>query len=244
MTKRTDKKIIITVSITVLVVAFFAWFSFFYETNQVKEIAETIQKKKLESIVEQEKRDKIALLKKELVDMESYKDEMEKMLIRKDDAVPLLRSLEQIASDTSTMIKIEAADLNKLKKSQQKNAASDEEDTGKALTRDEQIKADLEAEKANQEGSGKFKNSLGFTVELTGTFPAAVDYFDKMENLPYFITVYSMDISNSEKTKQVSASGGVLAAGSSSLNVNSENFQENKNVKTTMLIIVGTSDGN
>ncbi len=240
--KKIDNKIIITIFITSLVVISLGWFVFFYETNKVREIAETIQKKKLESIVAQEKRDKIAVLNKELVDMETYKAEMEKMLIGKDDVVPFIRSLESIAENTSNSIKIEAADLKKLQASQQKSAAGDEEDTGKALTRDEQIKADIEAEKAKQEGSGKIKSSLGFTVELNGTFPAAVDFLDKMENLPYFVTVYNMDISSLAKEKKIAASGGVLAAGGS--DSEKEASQENKNVKTTMLIIISTKDGN
>jgi Tfp pilus assembly protein PilO len=240
--KKINNKIIITVLLNFLAIVFLGWFAFFYETNKVKEIAETIQKKKLESIVAQEKRDKIAVLNKELVDMEGYKAEMEKMLIGKDDVLPFIRSLEGIAENTSNSIKIEVADLNKLQASQQKSASGDEEDTGKALTRDEQIKADIEAEKAKQEGSGKIKSSLGFTIELSGTFPAAVDFLDKMENLPYFVTVYNMDISSLTKEKKVAASGGVLASGSS--NPEGETSQENKNVKTTMLIIISMKDGN
>ena len=241
MVKKIDKKIIITIVAISIIVAFVGWFALFYETGKVKETAETIQKKKLESIVAQEKRDKIALLNKELVDMESFKGEMEKMLIGKDDAVPLLRSLEEMAAKTSNVIKIEAADLSKLKTSQKSSNDLDEDAATKKMTREEQVAADVAAEKAKQEGSGKIKDSLGFTIELSGTFPAAVDFIDGMENLPYFINVYNMDIATLAKEKKLVESGGVLAAGSPSSDSGSP--PENKNVKTTMLIIVSVSNG-
>ncbi|MFA5926293.1 MAG: hypothetical protein WC831_05195 [Parcubacteria group bacterium] len=242
MAKKTDKRIILASSITFLIVAFFGWFSFFHETNKVKEITETIEEKKLESTVAQEKRDKIIVLKKELSDMELYNNEMKKMLMNKNDAVPFLRSLEKIAADTSNSIKIEATDLSKLKIKQGKGSELDEDETGKVLTKEEQVAADVAAEKAKEEGAGNMKNSLGFTLELAGTFPATVDFIDKMENLPYFIGIYNMDISSTVKEKKMAASGGVLAAGGPI--TNPEDSQGNKNVKMTMIIIVGTNDGN
>ncbi|MDP1845904.1 MAG: hypothetical protein Q8L09_04125 [Candidatus Moranbacteria bacterium] len=244
MVKKPDKKIIITIAIVALSVAALGWFTFFYETKLIREKAETIQEKKLESLVLQEKKDKISKLKKELEDIENNKSEMDKMLIKKDDVVPFIRSLEEIADDTSNSIKIEAADLNKLKIGEPKKAAkNDEEDAAKPKTKEEQAAADQAAEKEKQNSAGNIKKNIGFSVELTGTFPAAINFLDKMENLPYFILVYNMDLTEANKSKPpVAAGGGVLSAGSPS--VSPEALPESKNIKMTMLIIVNTNDGN
>ena len=244
MARKTDKKIIITVVIVLLSVAALGWFAFFYETKQIGDTAETIQKKKLESLVFQEKRDKIVKLKKDLKDIESYKNEMDKMLIGKDDAVIFLRSVEGIASDTSNSIKIESADLSKLKMNQSKSAgsSSSEEDAAKGLTKDQQIAADLAAEKEKQKQSDQLKAKLGFTIELEGTYPAIVDFLDKMENLPYFISVYNMDLTGPDKLNQpTAAAGGALLAESTALGQGAA--AENKNIKMTTLVIVNTNDG-
>lgn len=244
MARKTDKKIIITLALVLLSVAALGWFAFFYETKQIRDTAETIQKKKLESLVLQEKRDKILKLKKDLKDIEGYKSEMDKMLIGKDDAVIFLRSIEGIAFDTSNSIKIESADLSKLKMGQSKSAgsSSNEEDAAKGLTKDQQIAADLAAEKEKQKQSDQLKAKLGFTIELTGTYPTIVDFLDKMENLPYFISVYNMDLTGPDKLNQPTASaGGVLSAENPIAGQGAP--AENKNIKMTTLVIVNTNDG-
>ncbi len=243
MARKTDKKIIITVAIVLLSVAALGWFSFFHETKQIEGTAEAIQKKKLESLVLQEKRDKIFKLKKDLKDIEGYKSEMDKMLIGKDDAVMFLRSIEGIASDTSNTIKIESADLSKLKIGNQKNApSSSDEDTASTQTKDAQVAADQAAEKAKQEQASQLKNKIGFTIELAGAYPTLVDFLDKMENLPYFISVYNMDLAAQNKMNQPTATaGGVLPAENQT--AGTEAPAENKNIKMTMLVIVDINDG-
>ena len=243
MAMKTDKKIIAAVAIVSLSVAALGWFAFFYETKQIQNTADTIQKKKLESLVLQEKRDKIFKLKKDLKDIENYKSEMDKMLISKDDAVVFLRSVEGIATGASTSIKIESADLSKLKiGSQKNNPSSSGEETPTAQTKDQQVVADLAAEKAKQKQADQLKTKLGFTIELAGTYPTLVDFLDKMENLPYFINIYNMDLTDPNKLNQPTAPvGGVLPAGNPAANPGAP--VENKNIKMTMLVIVNTNDG-
>lgn len=244
MPKKPDKKIIIAIAAVALSVAALGWFTFFYETKLIKEKAEIIQEKKLESLVLQEKKDKISQLKKEIEDIESNKSKMDKMLINKDDVVPFIRSLEEIADNTSNSIKIEAADLSKLKIGETKAAAkSDEEDAAIPKTKEEQVAASQAAEKKKQDSAGNIKKNIGFSIELTGTFPAAINFLDKMENLPYFILIYNMNLAEANKSKPpVAAGGGVLSAGSPT--VSPEALPESKNIKMTMLIIVNTNDGN
>lgn len=243
MNRKTDKKIIITILFVLLFVATLGWFAFFYETKKVQNTADTIQKKKLESLVLQEKRDKIIKLKKDLKDIERYKNEMDKMLIKKEDAVIFLRSIEEIASSTSNSIAVEAVDLSKLKIGQSKKTAdSGDKEAAKGLTKEQQAAADLEAQKEKQSQSDQMKKKLGFTIELAGTYSSLVDFLDKMENLPYFISVYSMDLVNPSKSSQpTAAAGGVLSAGSTI--PGQEAPTPDKNIKMTMLVIVNTNDG-
>ena len=242
MARKTDKKIIIAVVIVSLSVAALGWFAFFYETKRIQNTADAIQGKKLESLVLHEKRDKILKLKKDLNDIESYKSEIDRILISRDDAVALLRSFEGISSDTGTLIKIESADLSKLKIVSQKSAPSAAaDDTTTPSTTASQVAADQAAEKAKQDQVNQLKNKIGFSIEITGTYPALVDFLDKMENLPYFINVYSMDLANPNKLNQSTpAVGGVLPAENPTAGTGEP---ENKNIKMTILVIVNTKDG-
>jgi Tfp pilus assembly protein PilO len=244
MAKKTDKKIIITVVIMFLLVAALGLFAFYYEAKQIQNISDTIQKKKLESLVLQEKKDKIFKLKKDLKGIEDYKSEMDKTLISKDDAVSFIRSIEGIAAGTSNSVKIESADLSKLKLGNKKTTSSGSNDEAATpKTQASQIAADQAAEKARQDQTKQIKNKIGFTIELLGTYPATVDFLDKMENLPYFINIFNMDLTSQAKLTQATATtGGALPA--ENLAAGQTEGANDKNIKTTILVIVNTNDGN
>lgn len=64
-----------------------------------------------------------------------------------------------------------------------------------------------------------------------------MDFLVKMENLPYFVRILTLDFS-AEKTNGQSgtANAGTLAAGGQATGVNPEN--QGKNVKLNLLVIV------
>ncbi|MDI6778075.1 MAG: hypothetical protein QMD77_02690 [Patescibacteria group bacterium] len=240
--KNINRKVIIAISFVSVLALGLVWLGFFLQIPKVKELSEAIQKEKLDSFVRQEKASKIFKLKKELADIEDQKMEMEAVFSEKNEAVPFLRVLEKAAGDASCQIKVEAADLSKVKFTQQKPSAkaADEEDeaTGKKQNSAEKNKSD---ESAKTDEIAKLKIHPAFNVEASGSFSSVMDFLGKMENLPYFVRVLILDFSTGKTSGQSgTANAGTLAAGGQAASGNSEN--QGKNVKLNLLFIVYSNE--
>jgi len=238
-TKR--KKITLTVTLSLAVIAALFWFTLFFQKRLVVEMSEAVQREKLDSFVLKEKRDKISKLKKELADAESRKKEMENMLPGKDNVVPVLQSLEKIASETLSEIKVEAVDISKIKFSKTKKTAASQNDEESTKSQSAAPAKKTKEEQASQDELAKIKKFPAFSLTITGSYLSLVDFIDKMESLPYFIRVLTIDITSGDKEKKKPNTGGILPAASSDIaNSNMENT--GKETKMTLLVVVYTNE--
>jgi hypothetical protein len=192
MLKKMDKKICLLAAVAVLFSGALIWLAIFGQLGKIKEVSDNIQKEQLDSLVREQRSQRILEMGKELGDVEKNKNEMSAMFINKDDAVPFLKTLEDIAAATGNEIKINVADLSKTKSLAAKKVVSQETDDQSA----EDIKKEDKTQKAAQAKNSKpdFSNQLGFSIELTGGYDSLVDFFTKLENLPYFAQVYNFQI--------------------------------------------------
>jgi hypothetical protein len=239
--KEEKKNIILTIVLLAMIILALTWFTFFYQVAKISKMSEDVQKEKLDSYVQQEKSDKIFKLKKELIDVEGRKKEMDAMLPDKDNVVPILRSLESIAAETSNSITVSAADLSKIKIGQTKktSVAAESDDTAKKSATDQSEGA---KDQVKQDDLAKLKDYPAFNMEIIGTFPAVTDFIYKMENLPYFIRVITLDASPYEKparrssVDEGSSSENSVAAGSN------EDKLGDKGVKLSLLVVIYIND--
>lgn len=233
MLNKIGKKIAIAVSATLFVVLFSAWLVFFFLENRVKIAFENHQKEKLNSYVLEEKRNKLLKLKRDFPDLEREKNDLNSMLIKKDEAVPLLRILEKIASDTSCSIKIEPVDITKVKfEKVTKTTTKVQEDDDLGDTKNKQKSA--EEKKADE--LAPLKNLPAFSIEATGHFASLVDFLEKFENIPYFARPLIIDISSGKKNETGTSGEGVLSAGSQT--PASDQLVDEKNIKMNMTFVV------
>lgn len=238
MKREFSKKILIVIAVVLLIAGGLIWLSFFWQFERIKVQADNIQKEQVDSQVRQERNKKILELERELGNIEERSKEMQAMLVDKENAVPFLSSLEAIASQTDNSIKINVVDLTKLKSGQKKTIVqeSSEVESAKDLKKEDQAKKSAQSKNAGPD----FSDQLGFSVEITGRYNSFIDFLTKLENLPYFIRVYSFQVSpagNVQSNKTVGS--GVSQApvqGSQPLPE-----EENKNVKATMIIMVYTN---
>lgn len=235
-----NKKIIITSALLGVVILTLIWLAFFWEAKRVKDVSENYQKEKLNSFVIQEKKNKFAKLNKEIANLKENTDELSAMFLRKDQALPVLKGLEDVASRSSCKIVITPADISKIKfassTNQQKNTSSDENDT--TVQKDQPASSDTGQKKIDE--LAPLKNYPAFSVQITGTYPNAVNFVSKMENLPYFVRPLIVDIVPAGKSKQVNTgSSGTLSIGTSSTqNQQADQSEENKNVMMTLIIVI------
>lgn len=237
MPRRPDKKIIIAISVTTFVVLVSAWLVIFLLGNKVRRSFESYQKEKLNSFVLEEKRNKILKLKRELPDLEMRKSSLDSMLIKKDEAVPFLRILEKIAGEASCSIKIEPTDISKIKfektaPSTQKNQDEDELD---ALKKENKEQASGEKNKKEDE-LASLKNYPAFSIEATGHFSSIIDFFDKLENIPFFVRPLIIDVNNDKKSNTGTVGQGALATGTSTPSEPQE--RDEKDIKMTITFVV------
>ncbi len=239
MIKSSNKKIYSIALAVFLVIGSLIWLTFLFQIQRIKDSADSIQEEKLDFSVRQRKGEQITRLKKELSDIQSRQKEIEATLVNKNNAVPVLRSLEDIAGESNSEIKISVADLTKLKADQAKN--QEKEDEEEAVKKDEKT-----AKFGEKSGEGKtdplaeLRNQLGLSLEITATFPSFEDFLYKMENLPYFIQVYTMEIlPTADKNKDQPAGSAVKSPDQSG---GTNNDSKERLIKATMLIIVYTND--
>lgn len=200
-----NRKIALAVAVILAITGGLIWAAFFWQFGRLKIISENIQKEQLDSQVRAERNQKVIALGKELGDVESRSQEMRAMLVDKENAVPFLKFLEDIANQTGNAVKISVVDLAKMKTAQKKPAVvqETEPESKKDLQKDEQAQKSAPA----KEQKPDFSNQLGFSVELTGEYRSILDFFTKFENMPYFAKVFSFKLSPAAKTQSVSAAG-------------------------------------
>jgi hypothetical protein len=237
MLKKFDKRIFLVLSTAVLLAGGLFWLAFFWQFGKIKTVSDNIQKEQLDSSVRQERSQKILEIGKELGDVEVQKKEMDAMLIDKENAVPFLKKLEEIAVETNTAIKISVTDLSKIKPQAAKKPVVQESDAESKSELQKETQAQKSAQPKVEQAD--FSNQLGFSVELTGEFQPLVDFFTKLENLPYFVRVYNFQINPvvAIQTNQTAGSGVAQASGSQPADAE----KENKNLKSTIVIGVYTN---
>jgi hypothetical protein len=238
MPSKVDKKLWLLIAISVLLMGFFIWLAFGWQLENIKSNSDKIQEEQLSSEVSQERKQKIMELGKELEDIESNANQMNAMLINKNNAVPFLKVLEKIAGDTNNSIKISVVDISKVVSQTVKKPVVQESDSDSAKTaqEDSQTQSKSPAQTVKQD----FSNQLGFSLEVEGSFTSAVDFFTKLENIPYFFQIYNFKILPSESQLSQTAGGGVTQntnlAGQSSQNIENE-----KKIKSVITIGVYTN---
>src|SRR4030043_495584 len=118
--------------------------------------------------------------------------------------------LEKIAGDTSCSIKIEPADISKVKfeKVTQTKKVQEEDDL-ESIKNKQQTPEEKKADEL-----APLKNLPTFSIEVTGHFASLVDFLEKLENIPYFVRPLIVDISSGKKNEAGTSGGGVLATGS------------------------------
>jgi len=200
-----NRKIFLAVAVILAVAGGLVWAAFFWQFERLKAISENIQKEQLDSQVRAERNQKVIELGKELGDVELRSKEMEAMLVDKENAVPFLKFIEDIANQTGNSVKISVVDLAKIKTAQKKPAVvqETEPESKKDLQKEEQAQKSAPAKEQKPDFSGQ----LGFSVELTGECRSVLDFFAKFENMPYFARVFSFKLSPAAKTQSVPAAG-------------------------------------
>ncbi|MCX6762257.1 MAG: hypothetical protein NT093_00560 [Candidatus Moranbacteria bacterium] len=232
MKNRFDKKICFIIAAVVFLAIGLIWLAFFWQFGKIKELSDNIQKEQLDSLVKQERSQKILELGKELEGIETREKEMKEMLFDKENAVPFLKLLEATAAGTGNSIKISVTDLSKIKSQTAKKPTVAESDA--ESTKD--LQAESQAQKAAKpkDKAPDFSNQLGFSAELSGGYGSFLDFLTKLENLPYFVRVYSFQINPVVKSQTT------RAAGVSADQPNAENV-EDRNIKSTIIIGVYTN---
>lgn len=224
MANKIDKKILLIIAATLFLAGGLIWLAFFWQFDKIKETSDNIQKEQLDSLVKQERSQKVLELGKELNDVEVRNEELKAMLVDKDDAVPFLKTLETMAAATGNSIKISVVDLVKLNAQASKKTAAPAPDEESA----KDASKTTQAQKAAQSKSKTpyFSNQLGFSIELTGGYGNFLDFLTKIENLPYFVRVYSFQSDPFVKSKLSEADAAPI---------------EDRSIKSTIIIGVYTN---
>jgi hypothetical protein len=240
MSVKMNKNLWISILLSLLVVGLFAWLAF-WQFGGIKNTSDNIQEEMLSSKVQEEKKQKILELGKELENIEENSKEMNLMLVDKGSAVSFLEALEKIANDTGNTIRIGVFDLSKMKSPTTKKPVLQETDTEstKAVQKDSQAKKSASSQTAKQD----FSNQLGFSLEVEGTFQTLVDFFSKLENLPYFVQVYNFDSVIPPKIQAPAALSSNENQGENQTGEASSEEQNSKKIKTVITIGVYTNGG-
>lgn len=223
MEKIIDKKTGVAIAVILVVIAGLVWLAMFWQFGKIKTLADDIQKEQLDSFVREERSKKILELGRELGDVARRGADMRLMLIEKENAVPFLKALEVIAAETGNSIAIGVVDLSKIKSlTQKKPAVSETEiESKKDIQKEEQAKKTTQSAGQKQD----FSNQLGFSLEITGRYRNFVDFLTKLENLPYFVRIYSFDMNPAAKNQTGQPAGSAPVPP-----------EDEKNIKSTIII--------
>ena len=192
MKRKIDKKIFLLVAGAALLAGGLIWLALVQQFGKIREVSDNIQKEQLDSMVQEQRSQRILEMGKELGDVGKNQQEMKALLVEKENAVPFLKTLETIAGATGNSIKISVSDLTKMKTQAPKKTVVQESDN--QTTKD--IQKEDQAQKTNQAKTSApdFSNQLGFSIELTGEYGSMVDFLTKLQNLPYLVKVYNFQI--------------------------------------------------
>ncbi|HLM83783.1 MAG TPA: hypothetical protein VK254_01040 [Candidatus Bathyarchaeia archaeon] len=240
MLKKIDKKIVLLIVVAVLLAGGLIWLAVFKQLENIKKTSDNIQKEQLDSLVRDERSQKILELGKELGNMKKSQEEMSSMFVDKNNAVPFLEMLEKVSATTGNSIKISFVDLTKMKSSTAPKPAVRESDE----TSEKDVQQEDKAKKAAaaQVKKPDFSNQLGFLIELTGEYRSLVDFLTKIENMPYFVRIYNFQTAPLvAKNQAVQSAGGNPAANPGNPPSGSEG--ESKLIKTNLTIGVYTNGG-
>jgi len=223
MLKILDKKIFLLLLAVLALSGFLIWLAFFWQMGKIKKISDDIQKEQLDYLVRQERKQKIIELGKELEDIAVREKEIKTMFIDKENAVPLLKLVEDSAYNTGNQIKIDVADLSKIAAQVAKKTPThdenEDEDLKKSVSKDSQAKK----KSSSQSSKPDFSNQLGFSIEIVGDFRSFVDFLTKFENMSYFVKVYNFNIIPVAKDQAVKQP-------------ENQSDEENKNLKATLVV--------
>ena len=234
MPNKTNNKIYLLAAATMLFAGALIWLAIFVQLGKIKELSDNIQKEQLDSLVRQERTQKVLEMGKELGDVEKNKNDMSAMLVDKNNAVPFLKTLENIAAATGNEIKISVTDLSKMKSQTAKQPVVQESDP----TSTKDLQKEDQAQKTAQPKVSKpdFSNQLGFSIELTGSYGSLVDFFTKLENLSYFAQVYNFQIVPVVRRQTPQTAGGGVAQSQPA-----GTKEDNTSIKSTLTIGVYTN---
>lgn len=223
-----NKNFILSAAAIASIVLGLIWLAWFWQFRKIKETVDNIQKEQLDSLVREERSQRISKLEKELGNVEASARQMNSALIAKEDAVSFLKDLENIARETQNSIKISVSDLTKLKPAQKKTApaasSDDDEDTKGAKPAQQKM--------AKIEPTEDFSGMLGFSLEVTGKYNSFIDFLTKIENMPYFVRVYNLEIIPADEKP---ASIGML------VETGEGQSEEENNISAKMIIMVYTN---
>ncbi len=224
MTKPKNK-IWLIAFLTVMILTGLVWYAYFVQYPKIKQMAEDIQKEKLNALVQEEKSKRMLNIRNEFDEMEQQKKEIDGAFVGEPNVVNFLETLEEIASKTGNVIKIDVYDLKKLIK---QAPTKDPEDDDEKNTAKKQGKT---TEKNQQQTQENFENKMGFTIELEGNFKSLLDFIYQIENISYFVQIRTLDSYESTRkiNKTANQQGGSNAASS------------NEKVYRTSLIIIVNS---
>ncbi|OGI26297.1 MAG: hypothetical protein A3J76_04700 [Candidatus Moranbacteria bacterium RBG_13_45_13] len=239
MIKKFDKELCLSLAAVALLSGGLIWLAAFWQFGKIREISDNIQKEQLDSLVREQRSQKILELGKEFKNVEADQGKMNAMFVDKENAVPFLATLENIATSTDNLITISVIDLTKLKSQTAKKPVV--QDSDEESSEGQKKESQPKKTPASQGNKQDFSNQLGFSVELTGRYGALVDFLTKLENMPYFAKVYSFKIAPTEgkQAGQTGESGAPPASNQESQIPPPQ--EENKNLNTTLIIGVYTN---
>jgi hypothetical protein len=207
MMKKISKKMLSLMAIAAIFSGFLIWFAFVYQLKEVKKASDDIQKAQLDASVQQERKQKILELGKELGNVELEQEAMGAMLIDKNDAVPFFKKLEDIAAETNNRIVISVVDFAKMKPLLAKAAVPVQEDDDEDVVKDAPKKAKESASSSADKEKNDYSGQIGFSILVSGRYNSLVDFLTKLENIPYFIKIYNLQIASDERKIMSSAIG-------------------------------------
>jgi hypothetical protein len=216
------KKLWFVVVAALIITCGLLWYAYMVQYPKVKNIAEDIQKEKLDAIVKEEKSKRIMNIRDEVEGLDEQKKEIDSAFVTDSGVVGFLQSLEAIAGSTGNSIKISTFDLQKLVK--QPANSDDADEPAKSATDDQTGK------KASKVPPENFESNMGFTVELEGNYTSMLNFIKQMENIPYFIQIRTLDSLVSSKKINISTQAAQAGTGQ----------QANQALHTTLVIITYT----
>jgi len=187
-------KSIIIILLLLLVWIIFVTFLILPAKNSLRESFISVEKKKLDNEVGDDKLKKLPVLEDNFNLIERGADNLD-VIFSKDKIVELVKELEFIADRTGNKINISVADENKI--------VAVVPDKTKGLEGAEKFTAELPN-----------KNYFKIKLVLTGDYASLIKFIDKLNNIKYYNTISSLALTSVKEVIEkeenvVSANGGI-----------------------------------